>query len=92
MTACKTEISALMAAALEMAQAHGGKLVRSAGGYWSWEGCPRQKHNGLPVEYFGMRTIHGLVTRRRFRYSEWREGREKRFPIAVQMVEEAAQP
>lgn len=82
----REEISALMAAALAMAHDHGGELTRYVGGYWSWRSCPRD-HNGHPVDYFGASTIEGLVARKRLEYSEWKDGRNSRFPIAAKIVE-----
>lgn len=85
----RKEISALMAAALAMASEHNGELVRYVGGYWSFRGCPKNSTGGSPVEYFGTSTIEGLVARKRLEYSEWRDGRAGKFPVAAKIVQEA---
>ncbi len=82
----KTEISAPMAICLAMAHDHGGKLVRYIGGYWSWEHAPKHQHNGNPVEYAGTSTVEGLVKRGRLKYTEWKEGRGGKFPIAAELI------
>lgn len=82
------EISATMAIGLGYAHDHGGKLIRYVGGYWSWEGVSRN-HNGAPVEYVGTPTIEALVSRGRMKYTEWKAGRNGRFPIAVEIAPDA---
>lgn len=76
-----TKITATMAAALAMAHEHGGKLVRHAGGYWTWEGCPRDC--GRFLDWVGTPTVEGLVKRGRLEYSEFRDGSHGRFPVAA---------
>lgn len=82
----RKSLTAPMVIALDAATAHGGKLVRHQGGYWSWLGCPRRQHDGLPKEWFATSTIHALVMRDRLRYSEWRDGRNGCFPIAAEVL------
>ena len=79
-----------MAAALAVANEHGGRLIRHAGGFWSWPGCPRHSHNGLPEESFGTTTIQALVDRGQLTYSQWQDGRGGAFPVAVEIVAESA--
>ncbi len=82
------EISATMAICLAMAHDHGGKLTRYVGGYWSWKGVARNQ-NGNPIEYAGTSTVEALVSRKRLTYSDWKDGRNGRFPIAVEIVPDA---
>lgn len=74
------KISATMAIALGLAHEHRGYLVRYVGGFWSWEGAPRD-HNGHPIDYVGTSTIESLVKRGELQYTEWKEGRGGKFPI-----------
>jgi hypothetical protein len=76
-------LSVTMAIAIGAVIEHGGKLIRHPGGYWSWPGCPRRQHDGVPEAYFGSLTVHALVERGELEYTEWRDGRDKRFPIAA---------
>lgn len=78
-------LSATMAAALAFSIDHGGKLVRHAGGYWTYPGCPKPHE-----EYFGTTTIQALVDRGELRYVEWKGGRGGRFPIAVNIAPRSA--
>lgn len=77
----KKQISATMATALAMAHQH-GRIVRYVGGYWAPDKAPRD-HRGNPVDNVGTSTIESLVLRGRLIYSEWKEGRNGRFPIAA---------
>lgn len=75
-------LSATMVACLDLANQHGGELVRYVGGYWA----PRNLglHPSLNgSEYHGSSTVQALVTRGHAEYSEHREGRNGKFPIAV---------
>ena len=72
-----------MAVALSMAHEAGGKLVRYVGGYWAPENSPLRSHDGHPVDYVGTSTIEALVKRGELTYSDWKEGRGGKFPIAV---------
>lgn len=82
----KTPLTAPMAIALDETVAHGGKLIRHQGGYWSWPGCPRREHDGMPEEWFGTTTIDALVDRGRLQYTEYKDGRGHRFPIVAEVV------
>ena len=82
----KSDLSSIMAVALAIAEAHGGKLERLPGGFWTYPGCPRYAHNGNPHESYGTSTIAALVARGRMKYVEWKEGRNGRFPIAAEVV------
>lgn len=83
------EISATMAAALAFAHEHGGELVRHAGGFWTcrnvqWHsrGCPKD-------DWFGASTVNSLVKRGRMEFTEWKEGRGFKFPIAARIAADA---
>lgn len=81
------QLSATMAICMAETMEQGGKLIRHAGGYWSWPNCPRG-HDGLPVTRFGTKTVEALVARKEMTYVEWRDGRIGRFPIAAQVNQE----
>jgi hypothetical protein len=76
-------ISNTMLACLYQIEAHGGKLVRLPGGFWSWPDCPRHAHDGVPHVYWGTSTVQALVARKELEYVDWRDGRGGRFPIAA---------
>lgn len=64
----------------------GGKIVRHQGGYWTAPG-PVSWNGGRPEGwYLGTSTVDGLVRRGELEYTEHREGRGGRFPIAAQAV------
>lgn len=71
----KDELSATMAEVLGESILHGGELIRLAGGFWTYQGCPRRSHDGVPHWYAGTSTIQALVARERMEYVEWKEGR-----------------
>lgn len=60
-----------------------GEFVRYQGGYWAPRSVARQSHNGLPVWSFGSSTVNAVEARGYVAFTEWREGRNGRFPIAV---------
>lgn len=60
-----------------------GKLERVPGGYWTWPGCERHSHNGVPYDYASTPTVEALVRRGYLEYVEWKEGRNGRFPITA---------
>lgn len=80
----KPEISATMAACLDFAAEHGGKLVRHSGGYWTSQDCPRTR--GVPDRYFGEPTVEALVLRGRLRYSDFRGRRNSPFPVEAEVI------
>jgi hypothetical protein len=83
-------LSATMAIALAESIEHGGALVRHAGGYWSFPGCPRGPNNGVPEWNVGTSTVEALVARGQLYYSQWRRGRAgRRFPIAAAVTPRA---
>jgi hypothetical protein len=83
-------LSATMVDCIELARTHGGELVRFQGGYWAGRNAPRMPHDGIPRPYCGGSTVNAIVTRGYAEYSEWREGRSFKFPIAIKLTEEGA--
>lgn len=82
-------LSATMVACIDDAREAGGELVRYQGGYWAPRGRS-MRHDGAPVgSYHGASTVHAIVTRGYAEYSEHREGRGGRFPIAIRLVAQA---
>ena len=72
-----------MIEAICYASEHGGSLLRHTGGFWSdsmWQ-------NGR--EYWGTRTIEGLVRRGYMTYSKWKENAYGKFPIEATLTEKA---
>ena len=63
--------------AAELAKQHGGKLHRHPGGFWAG---PEYKQHGAS---FGTSTIDGAVKRGAAEYTDWKEGRNGRFPVEV---------
>lgn len=82
MTTASKQLSPTMEECLT-ALKEAGSMQRLPGGFWHVPGSARYPHNGLPVEYFGTKTIEALVSRRRAEYSGWIEGRRGRFPSEV---------
>lgn len=76
------EISKKMQQAMLYALANNGKLCRYRGGFWAMENWRK----GQPP-WFGTSTVKALVSRGLMSYSEWREGRKGRFPIAAVVSE-----
>lgn len=83
------KLSATMVSALDDATAHGGTLVRFQGGFWSWPNVARTPHDGVPVDWVRPSTVAALVDRGEMTYSEWKEGRNGRFPIAATVTTRA---
>ena len=67
--------------AVDYAKQHDGKLHRHPGGFW---GAPSwwDEHRAL----FGTSTVAGLVRRGAAAYTEWKEGRNGRFPIVATLT------
>jgi hypothetical protein len=72
------EVSKKMQQAMLYALVNGGKLRRYRGGFWAMENW---RHGQLP--WFGTSTVEALVSRGLMSYSEWRDGRKGRFPVAA---------
>lgn len=72
------ELSKTMQQAMLYAMVNGGKLRRYRGGFWAMENW---RHGQFP--WFGTSTVEALVSRGLMSYSEWRDGRKGRFPVAV---------
>jgi hypothetical protein len=76
-----TPFSPTMKEAFDYATKHnGGIFYRSPGGYWSIS-SERQAY-----PWWGTPTIEGLVKRGAATYTEWREGRNGKFPVEVRML------
>jgi hypothetical protein len=78
-------LSAVMAEALGETFERGGTLIRHVGGYWSYPGCPRRSHDGVPEWYVGSSTVQALVDRGELEWTEWKDGRSGRFPIRASL-------
>lgn len=78
-------LSATMVACIDDANAAGGELVRFQGGFWAARNGPRD-YLGIPRPYHGASTIKALIERGAAEYTEWKEGRDFRFPIAVRIT------
>lgn len=81
-------LSATMVACIDFAREHGG-LVRFQGGFWTkagagWLGIAPD------AEWFGTSTVDACVSRGELAYSEYRDGRNGRFPIAAIIAGEVA--
>lgn len=76
----RTDLSPTMLAAYEVIKEGGGKLHRFPGGYW------RTVENANI--YFGMQTVHALVTRGVAFYSNYRDGIKGRFPVEITLEPE----
>lgn len=82
------QLSPLMREALAMANSHGGHFERLPGGYWTYLGCERTPHDGLPRWYVGTPTVQALVSRKLMEYTRYRQRRRDggEFPIAASVV------
>lgn len=78
-----TELSITMQAALMHATGNGGQLVRAPGGFWIRE---EDKAKVPHCQTYGTKTIEALVKRGAAEYTEWKEGRQGRFPVAIKVV------
>lgn len=76
-----TPLSPTMQEALEFVKNH-GSIHRHPGGYWNREG----DHSFTFTGGFGASTINALVKRGHLTYTEWKEGRNGRFPIKAEVV------
>jgi hypothetical protein len=82
-------LSATMVFCVDDTHEAGGELVRYQGGYWAARNA-RRGHNGIPFPYHGSSTVQALVDRNVAEYSEYRDGRNGRFPIAMRLLPEEA--
>ena len=82
------KLTSTMQAAADYAKAHGGALIRLPGGFWvrdghtQWDGWQAQQTFGTP-------TVNALVSRGVAEYTEWRDGRNGRFPTRMTLKEPA---
>lgn len=78
-------LSATMVSCLDLALEHDGVLVRYQGGYWA----PRGRiHPKLGGESYGSKTVEALVTRGVAEFTEWKDGRASRWPVAMKLKPE----
>ena len=84
-------LSQTMLEALAEIEAHGGIAERWPGGFWTYPDCPRDTR-GYPSWSVGATTIKALTVRGKLAFTEWKEGRNYRFPIraAVAAAESAS--
>jgi hypothetical protein len=83
----KKPLSATMAIALREAIAHGGKLVRHQGGYWTVPGAVMSASIGHPFDWWtGTTTIDALVDRGRMKFTQYKQSCGTRFPIVAEVV------
>jgi hypothetical protein len=77
-----SDLSKTMQEAVTFAREQGGSLVRSPGGYWH---APKelQMFGIRSVITFGTSTVAALVSRGVADYTEWKDGRNGRFPVKV---------
>lgn len=68
-----------MEKAAAFAKQHGGKLRRHPGGFWAG---PEYQQWGTS---FGTSTVDGMVKRGAAEYTDWKEGRNGRFPVEVSL-------
>lgn len=73
---------------IRSASANGGKshgtLTRYPGGYWRAKATDSRW-----APWFNTSTVEGLVRRGLAEYTQWREGRNGRFPVEMTLTEKA---
>lgn len=74
------DLSDRMKVAIAWAKEHGNTFWRHPGGFWGSEKF--YEHYGV---WFGTSTIRALTERGVAEYSEWKEGRDGRFPIQAKL-------
>lgn len=81
----RARLSTTMAAALADTHDRGGVLMRQPGGFWTKPGEP---YTGSGYAWWiNTPTVQALVIRGLMEYTEWKEGRNGRFPVQVKLVE-----
>lgn len=73
-----SDLSPTMRAALDFAKKYGG-MIREPGGYWM---APVDETAPSTVT-FNTPTVQALVSRGLAEYTEWKDGRNGRFPIRM---------
>lgn len=81
-----TDLSKTMREALTYAAYHGG-LQRLPSGFWCKPDESQWHVNPMPVS-FGTPTVQALVSRGLAEYTEWKDGRNGRFPIRMAVKKE----
>jgi len=78
------DLSETMRKAVALAVAHDGVLIRQPGGFWVGQShADALAGGGSQTPYFATGTVEALVTRKAAEYTEWKEGRSGRFPVAM---------
>lgn len=83
-TAAKGIVSPTMQQALDFALKYGGKLKRFPGGFWT-RGPEHPQY--LLSQSFGTKTVEALVKRGLGEYTEWKDGRNGRFPVEFTVLQ-----
>ena len=87
-------LSPTMAACLALAQsAPDETLIRYYGGYWAPRGAAMKPKSTFepyppPLEYFGINTVHALVTRGYMEFCEHRRNRDGEFAVAARIKQD----
>lgn len=84
MSAPDTSLTPTMQAAYQHAKAHGSVLERFPGGYWCEVGRTQWTAHG--GQTFSTPTVQALVSRGLADYTEWKDGRNGRFPIRATLT------
>lgn len=78
-------LTATMVACIDDMREAGGEFVRYQGGYWAARNGPRAC-DGIPRPNYGSSTVQAIIDRGEATYTEWRDGRNGRFPIAIKLT------
>lgn len=78
-----TTLSQTMRALLDCIAEHGGEIERFPGGYWTVAKTVAQFG---AQRTWGTTSIEALVSRGMLEYTEWKENRAGRFPVAARIV------
>ncbi len=73
-------LSPTMCRLIEYAKQHDDEIIRYAGGFWAhedWRGTGSS---------FGTSTVEALVARGVMEYIEFKDGKNRRFPIAAKLT------
>lgn len=80
-------MTATMIECADFMRRNGGTIHRHPGGYWSRRDWNKTK--SWETNVFGTNTVDGLVRRRIADYTEHRDGRKHRFPVAATLRAES---
>lgn len=73
------KLSATQKNTIDTLHRNGGRLVRLAGGFWTYDGCAMERDN-VPEWWVSVGTVrvlerHGLLVRANEDHEEWRDAR-----------------